>query len=80
MLSAENHAWFNKQSKEAQDEMNRRFQEYKKCEVVLVDDLDIGFSVKAAEMIFEPEPKKEKYNRAKVNQEFRRKIKDEMER
>lgn len=30
LLSAENHAWFNKQSKEKQAEMNKQFQEYKK--------------------------------------------------
>lgn len=30
LLSVENHAWFNKQSKEKQAEMNQAFQEYKR--------------------------------------------------
>lgn len=60
--------------------MNRRFQEYKKCDVVYVDDLDLGFEVKAAPIIFDPVDKKEKYNRAKVKREFERRIEEEWER
>lgn len=78
-MSAENHAWFHKQTPEAQRKMNDLFQEYKKCEVVFVDELDLSFEVRAAEMIFEPEKEKKKYNRAKENQEFRRRIEDELE-
>ena len=51
LLSAENHEWFNKQSKEAQREMNELFQKYKQsieCEVEFVDDLDTRFSVASA--------------------------------
>lgn len=59
--------------------MNRRFQEYKACEVVYVDELDLGFTVKAAEVKFEPEKKKPKFNRAKVKREFERRIEEELE-
>ena len=78
LLSAENHAWFNKQTPEAQAAMNKLFQEYKKCEVVYVDELDLGFTVKAAEIKIETK-KKEKFNRAKVKREFERRIKEEWE-
>ena len=60
--------------------MNHAFQEYKKCTVEFVDDLDLSFSVKAAELIFEPEKEKRKYNRAKVKEEFRRRVEEEWER
>lgn len=79
LLSAENHEWFNKQSEEAQREMNRIFQEYKKCNVEFVDHVDLSFSVKPAVFAIEPEQKKEKYNRAKVNREFRKRIDEEWE-
>lgn len=38
LLSAENHAWFNKQSPQAQAQMNKMFQDYKK-------QIDIGVAV-----------------------------------
>ena len=79
MLSAENHEWFNKQSPEAQAAMNRMFQEYKECSVEFVDHLDLGFTVKAAEIKLEPEKEKKKYDRAKVNREFRRRIEEDLE-
>lgn len=59
--------------------MNRRFQEYKKCEVVYVDNLDLGFEVRATTFAIEPEKKKEKYNRAKEKREFERRIEEEWE-
>lgn len=59
--------------------MNRLFQEYKECNVEYVDEIDLGFSVKVAEFKIEPEQKKEKYNRAKVKREFRRRIEEEFE-
>ena len=80
MLSAENHEWFNKQSKEAQAEMNKRFQEYKECAVVYTDEpLKLGFEIKAAPIVFEPREKKEKFNRAKVNREYKKIIEEEWE-
>lgn len=62
--------------------MNRRFQEYKKCKVVLVEDLDLGIEVKFSDFVVEDERSKderpkEKYNRAKENREFRRRIDEE---
>lgn len=86
VLSAENHAWFHQQSEQSQAQMNAIFQEYKKrasqeCEVVFVDHLDLGFEIKPLVFsIDEREQKKEKYNRAKVKEEFRRRINDELDR
>lgn len=80
LLSAENHQWFNQQSREKQAEMNRRFQEYKKSQIILVDELDIGFEVKTAEIVFSEERKpKEKFNRAKEKRKFNERVKEEME-
>ena len=59
--------------------MNRIFQEYKKCKVVLVDDLDLGFEVKTIEFGVPEERPKEKYNRAKVKREFQKIIDEERE-
>lgn len=61
LLSEENHIWFNKQSKEAQKQMNELFQRYKasiECEVEFVDELDTGFSI-ASEIIIPAELEKE---------------------
>ena len=76
LLSAENHQWFNKQSKQAQAEMNRRFQEYKKCKVVLIEDLQTDIEIKAIPFELDERPK-QKYNRAKVNKEFKKRIEEE---
>ena len=83
LLSAENHAWFHQQSSKDQTQMNAMFQEYKKqyqeCEVVFVDDLDLGFEIKAMEFcINEKEQKKEKYNRAKEKREFQKRVDEEL--
>lgn len=78
LLSTENHEWFNKQSKAAQAEMNRLFQEYKKCKIELVDGLDLGFQVKTIEFDIPEEKSKEKYNRAKVNREYQKIIDEEL--
>lgn len=59
--------------------MNKRFQEYKKCKVVLVDDLDLGIEIKTTEFEIPDERPKEKYNRAKVKREFQRRIDEERE-
>lgn len=89
ILSEENHRWFNQQSRQAQEQMNNAFQEYKKrvdeareCKIQLVDDLDIDCSIKFAEISFTEEirPPKEKFNRTKVKQETRNKIRDWEER
>jgi hypothetical protein len=85
LLSAENHEWFHKQSREKQIYMNEAFQEYKKqyqeCEVVLVDDLQLDFEVNPMTFHFdEKELKVEKYNRAKEKRELQKQIDDEMSR
>ena len=85
LLSAENHAWFHKQNPQDQAIMNAMFQEYKKqyreCEVVFVDKLDLGFEIKAMEFhIDEREQKKEKYNRAKEKREFQNRVDEELDR
>lgn len=89
LLSEGNHRWFNQQSKENQAKMNEAFQELKRridnareCKIELVDTLDIGVNIKFAEISFSEEikPPKEKFNRAKVKQETRKKIKEWEER
>jgi hypothetical protein len=65
--------------------MNQAFQEYKRrvdnareCKIELVNTLDIGIEVKCAEISFSDEikPPKEKFDRAKVKQETRNKIRE----
>lgn len=80
ILSVENHEWFNKQSKEKQAEMNRAFQEYKKCKIEYVEELNLGIEVKYTEVVFEePKEKKREFNRAKEKREFRRRVEEELE-
>ena len=87
LLSAENHQWFNQQSRERQAIMNQAFQDLKKridnargCKIELVDTLDMGFEVKTAEISFSDERKpKEKFNRAKEKREFEKRVREEME-
>lgn len=72
ILSAENHEWFNKQSPEKQAELNRKFQEYKKCSIEFVEGLDTEIEIK--ETIFEPQElfKKKKQDRDKVKRKERK--------
>lgn len=80
ILSVENHEWFNKQSKEKQAEMNKAFQEYKKCNVEFVEQLDLGIKVNFSEISFEePKEKKKEFNRAKEKREFRRRVEEDLE-
>lgn len=77
LLSAENHAWFHQQEPRAQAKMNAAFQEYKKCKVVLVDELDLPFKINAA--IITPEdlmPKKKKHDRADVKRQTQQMIRE----
>ena len=79
LLSAENHAWFNKQSKEAQKKMNELFQKYKQsveCKVEFVEELDTRFSIASA-IIVPAELEKERYNRAKEKRAWRKQIEEE---
>lgn len=66
LLSNENHAWFHKQSKKDQEEMNKAFQEYKEYmdtlrkkskEIEVVED-DINPEIKVNAIIFKPEREK----------------------
>ena len=79
LLSAENHAWFNKQSKESQKQMNELFQKYKQsveCKVEFVDELDTRFSV-ASTVIVANEMEKQHYNRAKEKRKWQKEIEEE---
>lgn len=85
LLSAENHAWFHKQSPRDQAIMNEMFQEYKrqyqKCQIVFVDELELPFEVKTMEFhIDERELKRTKYNRAKEKREFQKRVDEELDR
>lgn len=78
LLSAENHAWFNKQSKEIQRQMNELFQKYKQsveCKVELVDELDTRFSVASA--IIVPAELEKKYNRAREKRAWKKEVEEE---
>lgn len=79
LLSAENHEWFNKQSKEAQKQMNELFQRYKasvECKVELVEELDTRFSIASA-IIVPAELEKERYNRAKEKRAWKKQLEEE---
>ena len=79
LLSAENHAWFNKQSKEAQKKMNELFQKYKQsveCKVEFVDDLDTRFSIASAIIVLS-DLEKEHYNRAKEKRAWQKQVEEE---
>ena len=79
LLSAENHEWFNKQSKEAQRQMNELFQRYKasvECKVEFVEELDTRFSVASA-IIVPTELEKEHYNRAKEKRAWKKEVEEE---
>ena len=79
LLSAENHAWFNKQSEEAQKQMNELFQKYKEsaeCKVEFVDGLDTRFSIASA-IIVPAELGKEHYNRAKEKRAWKKEVEEE---
>ena len=54
LLSVENHAWFNKQSRAKQKEMNEKFQEYKANFIIGVAEITTE-GIKQAE-VYEPEP------------------------
>lgn len=79
LLSAENHEWFNKQSKESQKQMNELFQKYKQsveCEVDFVDELDTRFSIASA-IIVPAELEKVHYNRAREKRAWQREVEEE---
>ena len=76
-----NHQWFHRLSKEKQAEINKLFQEYKRqhskeCAVEYVDNLDLGFEVRAFTFTPEDLEPKKKYNRAKDKRENEKIIKE----
>ena len=78
LLSAENHEWFNRQSKEAQRQMNELFQRYKnsvECSVEFVDNLETNFSI--ASVIIVPAELEKKYNRAKEKRAWKKQVEEE---
>ena len=78
LLSAENHEWFNKQSKESQKQMNELFQKYKQsveCKVEFVDELDTRFSIASAIVV--PNEIKQYYNRAREKRKWQKEIEEE---
>lgn len=78
LLSTENHEWFNRQSKEAQRQMNELFQRYKnsvECSVEFVDNLETSFSIASA--IIVPAELERKYNRAKEKRAWKKQVEEE---
>ena len=78
LLSTENHEWFNRQSKEAQRQMNELFQQYKasvECKVEFVDNLDTRFSIASA--IIVPAELEKKYNRAREKRAWKKEVEEE---
>lgn len=78
LLSTENHEWFNRQSKEAQRQMNELFQRYKnsvECSVEFVDNLETNFSI--ASVIIVPAELEKKYNRAKEKRAWKKQVEEE---
>lgn len=79
LLSAENHIWFNEQSKEAQKQMNELFQKYKhsvECKVEFVEELDTRFSIASAIIVLS-DLEKEHYNRAKEKRAWKKQVEEE---
>ena len=78
LLSTENHEWFNRQSKEAQRQMNELFQRYKnsvECSVEFVDNLETNFSI--ASVIIVPAELEKKYNRAREKRTWKKQVEEE---
>ena len=78
LLSTENHEWFNRQSKEAQKQMNELFQKYKhsvECKIEFVEELDTRFSIASA--IIVPVELERKYNRAKEKRAWKKQVEEE---
>lgn len=78
LLSTENHEWFNRQSKEAQKQMNELFQKYKhsvECKIEFVEELDTRFSIASA--IIVPAELERKYNRAREKRAWQREAEEE---
>ena len=82
LLSAENHAWFHKQSLEKQSEMNRAFQEYKMAFAELTTEgikqaqrLEIDMS-NCMTIPLENNRETTKHRRAREKQELRKELEE----
>ena len=89
VINALAHGYLHSLPRNEEEIINNMLRDYKwridngrECKIELVDTLDIGIEVKVAEISFSDEikPPKEKFNRAKVKEETRNKIKDWEER
>lgn len=80
LLSEENHIWFNQQGPEVQEEMNRKFKEYKACKIVFVDNLDIDINISSAIFECSAPTKKGKFDRAKEKVKWKKEVEEELER
>ena len=86
VISALAHQYLHSLPREHEEKINGMLRDFKKCEVIwdaVIEEID--FEIKAAEISFSEElalPKKKskgEFNRAKVKQETRRKIEEELE-
>lgn len=72
LLSAENHAWLHKQPKSVQDEINKKFQEYKKCRIVY-EDFEPPIEIRIAEISIDKRgrlERRDKNEMAKLKKEY----------
>lgn len=85
VINALAHGYLHSLPRNEEEIINNMLRDYKwridngrECKIELVDTLDIGVDIKFAEISFTDEirPPKEKFNRAKVKQETRNKIKE----
>ena len=78
LLSAENHQWFHKQNEHTQGYMNALFQEYKRqvdeCRVVLCDELNLPFTIRATTFSIDDLEQDKKIYRAKEKRETQKQI------
>lgn len=84
MLTAEHHEWLHKQPPEVKERFNRAFQELKRCKdqelpVEEVDITEIPFELDIADIMIDRKGKLKVYNRAKVKEEMRKLVIDELE-
>lgn len=79
LLTAENHATFHKLPREEQDKLNQMFQDYKKSKdkelPVVFEDFETGIEIKVAEI----EIDRQGYCRAKVKEETRKLIEEDIQ-
>lgn len=76
LLSADNHEWFHRQSKEKQRQMNKAFQEYKRCSLAFTDIPEADFEIDFVEIEVTDHIKVKKFDRAKVKKETKELIKE----